>query len=419
MRHTIWQAARHNADYRFRIRQSQRAGPSDGQRDELAFQTGADRGAAGPSATGYNSLMSSEPTRRDFLQGKAAADALVERLAGPVDESPAAGAQLAESYTLQVARRAMACQFEFLFNAGQYPLATEIALAALDLVDRLEDQLTVYREHSEISRLNARAADGPVPVEPRLFALLELALRLHRETQGAYDVTAAALSNLWGFTRRRGAVPNERDLHDTLTQVGSQHLMLDQQQQSVSFARRGLAINLGSIGKGYALDRSAELIESAAIHDFLLHGGHSSVLARGSHAAESSGGGWWIGIRHPLRPDRRLGQIRLQERALGTSGSGTQFFMHQGRRYGHILDPRTGWPAEGVLSASVLAPTAAEADALATAFYVLGPQGARQYCEAHPEIGAVLLCPGKRHGSLERHLIGIGEDQWQELASES
>jgi thiamine biosynthesis lipoprotein len=360
--------------------------------------------------------MSSEPTRREFLQGKAAADALVDRLPISHDASPTTISPPAESYTLQVARRAMACQFEFLFNAGQYSLATEAAMAALDLVDQLDDQLTVYRDHSEISRLNALAADELVIVEPRLFALLQLAVQLHRQTQGAYDVTSAVLSNLWGFTRRRGTLPHEQALREARALVGSDQLLLDEQSHGVRFAKSGLAINLGSIGKGYALDRCAELIESGQIHDFVLHGGHSSVLARGSRVGEGPEGGWWIGIRHPLRPDRRLAQIRLHNRALATSGSGTQFFMHEGRRYGHILDPRTGWPAEGVLSASVIAPTAAEADALATAFYVMGPRRTREYCQLRPEIGAVLLCPGERHGSLEQHLIGISEGQWRELA---
>jgi thiamine biosynthesis lipoprotein len=360
--------------------------------------------------------MSSQPTRREFLQGKAAADALANQLAGQQSADGAGRASPCECYTLQVARRAMACQFEFLFNAGQYPLATEVALAALDLVDRLEDQLSVYRDHSEISQLNASVVDQAIPVEPRLFGLLQLAVQLHRETDGAYDVTAAALSNVWGFTRRRGSIPTEAVLNAARTLVGSQHLQFDAAATSVRIARAGVTINLGSIGKGYALDRSAELIESQGIHDFLLHGGHSSVLARGASAGETPPCGWWIGIRHPLRPDRRLGQLRLVDRALATSGSGTQYFMHQGRRYGHILDPRTGWPAEGVLSASAIAPTAAEADALSTAFYVMGPAHAERFCAARPELGAVVLCPGDRAGSLVVHQFGLQSDQWREDA---
>src|SRR5690606_4402755 len=125
---------------------------------------------------------------------------------------------------------------------------------------------------------------------------------------------------------------------------------------------------------------------------FLLHGGNSSVLARGSSDAtagsEHDDAGWWIGLRHPLRPDQRVGQVRLLNSALGTSGSGTQFFIHKGRRYGHILDPRSGWPAQNVLSTTVIAPTAAEADALATAFYVMGSSAVEEFCQRHPQISA-------------------------------
>jgi thiamine biosynthesis lipoprotein len=360
--------------------------------------------------------MSATPrsTRREFLQGKAAADLVSQvgcDIAAPDPLPRLAGA----SYLVQLSRRAMACSFEVFLNAGQHAHATEAGLAALDLVDRLEEQLSVFREHSEISRLNRRAAREPVVVEPRLFALLAGALRIHAVTGGAYDVTSGPLSDAWGFSRRSGAIPTAEALAAAQTCVGSQYLELDDAACSVRFLKHGVEINLGSIGKGYALDRCAELMTAAGVSDFLLHGGNSSVLARGAHASLPRDEGWSVGVRNPLRPDRRLGQLRLKDRALATSGSGTQFFVHGGRRFGHILDPRSGWPAEGVLSASVLAPSAAEADALSTAFYVMGPRQAQAYCQDHPEIAAVMICPGSRGGSLEKHFSGLNEGDWTEI----
>ncbi|MEX2113292.1 MAG: FAD:protein FMN transferase [Pirellulales bacterium] len=352
-------------------------------------------------------------TRRDFLQGKAAADALVD-LAAEVGESLPAADNAPDAYLLKLARRAMACQFEFFFNAGQYPDAGELGLLALDLVDRLEDQLTVFREHSELSRLNRHAAEEPIEAEPRLFQLLQQVVVSNRETGGAYDVTAGPLSRVWGFTDRAGAVPNESELLAARQRVGSQWLALDEARRTVRFTRPGMEINLGSIGKGYALDRCAELLETAGIHAFLLHGGASSVLARGNHAATGPEGGWLVGVPDPLRPRRRLGQLRVVNRALATSGAGVQFFVDEEKRYGHILDPRSGLPAEGVVAATVLAPTAAEADALSTAFYVMGPAGAGEYCAGHPQIAAILLCPGTRHGSLNRHAFGLQDGDWIE-----
>jgi thiamine biosynthesis lipoprotein len=352
-------------------------------------------------------------TRRDFLQGKAAVDALVD-----FTQQLGAGLELPEpasgNYLLRLSRRAMACQFEFFFNAGQYAGATEAGLSAFDMVDQLEDQLSVFREHSEISRLNRHAGDEPIVVEPRLFGLLEGALAIHAATAGAYDVTVGPLSRLWGFTRRAGAVPDAHELAAARALVGSQALELDASLHAARLANPGMEINLGSIGKGYTLDRCAQLLTEAGIDDFLLHGGNSSVLARGAHMALSPLEGWRVGLRDPLRPDRRVGQLRLNDRALATSGSGTQFFMHEGRRYGHILDPRTGWPAQGVFSTSVLAPTAAEADALSTAFYVLGPDGTRAFCDRRPDVAAVMFCPGTGEDEILRHTFNLDGHDWIE-----
>jgi FAD:protein FMN transferase len=359
------------------------------------------------------SLMHSRPqsTRRQFLTGQAALDAVTHFDVGAVESLPPP-ASLSDRYLIRLARRAMACKFEVFLNAGQYAQGTAVALAALDLVDQLEDQLTVYRDSSEVSQLNLTAAFTSVEVEPRLFSLLERAQQLYRETGGAFDVTSGRLSKVWGFTRRAGKIPTDDDLAAALACVGSEFLELDPENRSARFKRPGLEVNLGSIGKGYALDRCAELLAAAGIHDVLLHGGNSSVLARGAHAAEGAADGWLIGVRNPLRPDRRLGHLRLRDRALATSGSGTQFFVHEGRRYGHILDPRTGWPAEGVLTVSVLASTAADADALATAFYVLGPAAAAAYCQTRPDVAMVMLCPGERAGALVVHVHGLGEGEW-------
>lgn len=349
--------------------------------------------------------------RRDFLQGKAAAQALADVVQSTLPPVELPAPQVSDqSYLVHLTRRAMACQFEVFLNAGEHDRATAVALQSLDIVEQLESQLTVYRDTSEISRINRLAAAAPVEVEPRLFRLLTRAKQISLETCGAYDVTAGPLSKVWGFTRRAGVIPDGAVLDEARARVGSRHIELDGERCTIRFLQPGIELNLGSIGKGYALDRAAELFEAAAVGSYLLHGGNSSVLARGSGPDRD---GWLVGVRNPLKPDRRLGEIWLRNRALATSGSGTQFFMHEGRRYGHILDPRTGWPAAATLSATVIAHTAADADALSTAFYVLGPDGARQYCDEHPDVGALLLCPGKRTGALDVHTLGLEPGIWQ------
>ena len=126
---------------------------------------------------------------------------------------------------------------------------------------------------------------------------------------------------------------------------------------------------------------------------------------------EAASFGWVVGIAHPLQRGVRLAEVRLRDRALGTSGSGTQYFLHEGRRYGHVIDPRTGQPAEGVLSASVVAPTAAQADALATAFCVMGAAEAIRYCQDREELGAVLACSARQGAGLVIRSTGLEEDE--------
>jgi thiamine biosynthesis lipoprotein len=293
---------------------------------------------------------------------------------------------------LRFSRRAMATTFEVLLPFGVSNSAS-LAETALDEVDRLEDQLTVFRPTSEVSRLNQTAAQKPIPVEKRLFQLLAQAAGLTRGTEGAFDIATGALTKLWGFYRRSAKVPTPEELAEVMTRVGMKHIVLDPRQQTVRYLRPGLEINLGSIGKGYALDRAADLLRCQWPEgSVLMHGGHSSVYALGN--GSSNGHGWRVGIRHPWNPERRLAIVHLQNRALGTSAATFQHLEYQGRKLGHILDPRTGWPAEDMASASVVAPTAAEADALATAFFILGVEKAKTYCENHPDIGAVLLPEG-------------------------
>jgi thiamine biosynthesis lipoprotein len=206
-------------------------------------------------------------------------------------------------------------------------------------------------------------------------------------------------------------LPTTSAIEETLRRVGSQHLLLDADAMTVKFARAGIEINLGGIGKGYALDKCAEVFAEAAVADYLLHGGSSSVLARGSCAGRSDGG-WSVGLRNPLRPQDYLGEIILRDRSLSTSSAAAQQFIHQGKTYGHILDPRTGWPAEGVLSATVLAPTAAEAEALSTAFYVEGLAAAQAYCAGRPDIGCVIICGAAHNQKATYETINLTESEW-------
>jgi len=395
--------------------------------------------------------------RRDFLHPRqialTAGQALGALARDPLreDTSPETSGEPAAAL-LRFSRRCMATGFEVVFPFGT-PEATDRARQAFDLLDRLESQLTVYRDSSEVSHLNRLAPFQSVRVEPGLFALLRLAAEITEITGGAFDITAGALTKAWGFYRGPRRVPSDEEQCSALEKSGMRHVVLDPRSESIRFLRPGLEINLGSIGKGYALDRVASWLNSslkpqcgdligglpasgatgsvlgtranqqvaasavaardARVPEYrnpwhpevadgrqrpidsgsvLLQGGSSSVYAKGSPTAD--GRGWPVDIKHPWQPDRYLARLWLRDRALGTSAATFQHLEHEGRKLGHVLDPRTGWPASGVASASVVAATAAEADALSTGFFVGGPELARVVCASRPDIGCVLLPEG-------------------------
>lgn len=350
--------------------------------------------------------------RRDFLRGRSAVDAvqeMVDQLPEGEPRGDTSSATAQSSYVVRYTRRAMACDFEMLLNAGQYSQGAEAALAALDLVDQLESQLSSYRAQSEICHLNRVAGQGVVVVEPRLLDLLARAVDWSRQTDGAYDVTSGPLSRVWGFMRRAGAIPDPAQLAEALERVGSQHLQINRESGTIRFALPQMELNLGGIGKGYALDRCAELLANAGVDDYLIHGGNSSLLAHGSHSI-SPNQGWRVGARDPLRPHHRLCELWLIDRAISTSSAGLQHFVHNGRQYGHLIDPRTGWPAQGVLSVTVLASTAAEAEAFSTAFYVLGAGETAKICQQRPDLGVLLITPGRFAGSLVAHRHNVPDE---------
>lgn len=354
-------------------------------------------------------------SRRDFLAGKAAKQAIarlvVETTPQPAAKSAVTTPEKAAPPLLHVSREAMACEFEIFFDPVRYPSGADVSVAALDLVAALEDQMTVYRETSEVSRLNSIASFRAVPVEAGLFQLFEKAKRLSQQTGGAFDITAGQLSKTWGFFRRDGRLPTQTEIDEALATVGYEQLELHPESQAVQFQTPGMEINLGAIGKGYALDRAADLLKEKDLRDCLLHGGNSSVLARGNR--EGDAGGWTIALKHPLRPNERFAEFILRDQALGTSGSGTQYFHHGGKRYGHIIDPRTGWPAERILSSTVIAPTAAEADALSTALYVMSLDDAAAFAQRRPDVAALLTTLGKHPGEIEMHPFNLSDDAWR------
>ncbi len=343
-------------------------------------------------------------------------------------------------------RKAMASDFEVALNETSDDFGADAALDALDEVDRIEEVLSIFRPTSAVSRINLLASEINARVDDELWNWIQTSIRLGKETEGAFDVASAPLWRAWGFADRDGEFPSDDALERALAKSGVRLLRLDDAAQTIAFEEEGVELNFGAIGKGFALDAAAKKMEEKGVCDFLIQGGKSGVVACGrrlndfrpnpSDSApvqaendeeidEESGlpkrtakvdvdaltpkifrrdeafiaakerenreEGWTIGLAHPLAPEKRLGQIWLRDQALATSGSTYQFFRSGGKRYSHIIDPRTGRPSVGVLSTTVLASTATESDALSTAFFVMGVEKIEEFCDKRKDVGAIVV----------------------------
>lgn len=304
-------------------------------------------------------------------------------------QGPVQGQEDAARWIL-ASRQAMGTYFEIRLAAHTL-MAVALAENCFNLIDDLEMQMTIYRDDSAMARLNASFYKHPVQVEPRLYELLKFARAIHQATGGAYDITTGSLSRAWGFVKGPKRVPTGPELDQARQQTGMRHLIFNDADQTIQSTCEGLEINLGSIGKGYAIDRVVDVIRR---HPWpttaMVHGGRSSLYALG-HQVGTLFEPWRIALHNPLDPENPLVELLLKDQAVGTSGGTFQSFVEGGQVYGHIIDPRTGIPGSGPLSVTVVAPTAAESDALSTAFYLTGPRQAWDLIAHRPEVGVIFL----------------------------
>lgn len=332
-----------------------------------------------------------------------------------IDESASTDRQpWGQGYVVRYRRRAMACTFEALIPADS-GAAGETAIECLDEIEELERLLTVYRDDSDVSRINRLGFATPQEVDPRVLALLKDAAYLSRDTLGAFDPTSGPLIKAWGFHQRRGRVPTDEEREAALARVGMRHVSFE--PGGVRLLREGVELNLGAIGKGFAIDRATERMTRAGLDRFAWIAGQSSLRCVGDEFADRPGEGWQVSVGHPLHLGRSLGALRLKGAALSTTGGGVQFFRAGDRRFGHVLDPRTGWPAEGVLSVTAVAPSASWAEALSTAFFVLGPDLGEEYCQRNSAVGALWSLPGAKTGQVLVRSCGLERADWSQLES--
>jgi len=306
-----------------------------------------------------------------------------------------------------VARNAMATRFEIALH-GDDPRALRAAgEEALDEIDRLESQLSLYRPGSELARLNQRAGAGPVRITPILFGLLERAGRLSQESGGAFDITIAPLVRCWGFMGGTGSLPEAAAVEEARAAVGMHLLELDTARLTVRFTRPGVMLDLGAIGKGFAVDRAAEILREAGVKSALLHGGTSTAYAIGR---PPGGGRWKIAIPPPDNSAEAppLATVELEDESLSVSAVWGRSFRAGEKNYGHVIDPRTGRPAAHARLSAVILPSATETDALSTAL-LTAPELLPGLAQARPQIRCLVVRETEGPPSVLTHGLNVAE----------
>lgn len=273
--------------------------------------------------------------------------------------------------------------------------------AAFAEFGRVEGILSSYLPESEISGVNRMAAREAVPVSKEVMELLIMAKGVSGESGGAFDVTVGPLVDLWQFDTG-GKVPEPGDLAAALTSVGFEKLELRNETSQVRFLAQGMRIDLGAIGKGYAVDRAAAILVEGGIEHAIIDAGGDLRLI-GHRPGKDF---WRIGIRHPRQPGRLLLSLDLVDRAVVTSGDYERFFMESGKRYHHLLDPESGWPAAGCQSVTVIAAEAAVADAYATAAFILGPDRGMELLRRLPGVEGIIVDAGGNQLWTDRKAFG-------------
>ncbi len=255
--------------------------------------------------------------------------------------------------------------------------------------DRLDAMMSVWKDGSDIARLNAAAGERAVPVSAETREVLHTANEISVATGGAFDVTFAALSGLWKFDYqdKDNSIPDRREIARRLPLINYRDLTVDDIAGTAMLKRKGMRVNLGGIGKGYAVDRGADILRRSGLRDFMIQAGGDMYVSgrRGDRP-------WRLGIRDPRGPAERIfAALDLTDGTFSTSGDYERFFMKDGRRYHHILDLGAGWPARLSRSVTLVTERAVIADALAKGVFILGPDAGMALIERTPGVQGVIV----------------------------
>lgn len=290
----------------------------------------------------------------------------------------------------------MGSRYEITVTASDSLSANDYIDKAVNEISRIEKLISSWDPASETSEINRNAGIKPVKVAPELYNLINRALKISEITDGAFDISYASMDKIWKFDGSMTKMPSEEEIKESVSKVGYQNIILNPKDTTVFLKNKGMKIGFGAIGKGYSADQAKNLLMKNGVKSGIINASGDM----NTWGDKPDGTPWKVAITNPMNKEHSFALLPLENRAVVTSGDYEKFVKFNGVRYAHIINPKTGYPATGIISATVFAPKAELADALATSVFVMGIDAGIDRINQLPEIDCIIVDEkGKVHTS--------------------
>ena len=293
-------------------------------------------------------------------------------------------------YAQEIHRRSlklMGSRFDISVVSSDSLSASQFIDLAIHEITRIETLISSWDENSQTSEIINSAGIKPVQVDLELFELIERSISLSKLTDGAFDISYASMDNIWKFDGSMKIMPSEKEIKNAVSKVNYKNIILDKENHTVFLKSKGMKIGFGAIGKGYAADKAKKLLVAKGVKAGIINAsGDMNTWGK-----QPNGEDWKVAITNPLNKNKSFALLPIKNGAVVTSGNYEKFVSFNGKRYTHIIDPRTGYPSSGIISATVFAPKAELADALATSIFVMGVEVGLNRINQLPNIECILI----------------------------
>ncbi|KFB00699.1 thiamine biosynthesis protein ApbE [Mangrovimonas yunxiaonensis] len=281
----------------------------------------------------------------------------------------------------------MGSRFEITVVTHSQEQANQYINLAIDEISRIEKLISSWDPNSQTSKINAHAGISPVSVDAELFNLIKRAIDLSKITDGAFDISYAAMDNIWAFDGSMTQMPTPEQIKQSVSKVDYRHVILNEKDHTVFLKNEGMKIGFGAIGKGYAADKAKALLIQKGVPSGIINASGDMT----TWGTQPNGQPWQVAITNPMDKAKAYGLLPITQGAVVTSGNYEKYVEFNNIRYAHIIDPRTGYPATGIISVTVFAPKAELADALATSVFVMGIDAGLNRINQLPNIACIIV----------------------------